>query len=122
MRRILAVAATIPLLLGCGHGHGREAGRPGASGQAVAKVRVYTDGRVTIDGKPVTTADLKPAFAELKSRNGVVWYYREQGGGVSHPTAARVMEAVMEAKLPISFSDTEDFSTVGTVNGEAGPK
>jgi hypothetical protein len=120
MSRLPAVAAAMALLIGCGQGHLASHGSP--AGQAVAKVRVYTDGRVTLDGKPVTTDELKAAFAELKSRNGVVWYFREQGAGAFHPTARRVMEAVMQARLPISLSDREDFSTVGTVNGGASSK
>jgi hypothetical protein len=117
----VAVSLLVPaLLIGCSHGH--EAGHVSSHHQEIAKVRVYTDGRVTLDGKQVAPTELRSAFASLKARDGVVWYYREQGAAAAHPTARLVMEAVMEAKVPISFSDTEDFSTLSTPDGQATPR
>jgi biopolymer transport protein ExbD len=123
MSRLPAVATMILLSISCSQGKS-DAGHAtsSTSTQEVAKVRVYTDGKLTLDGQPVTIDALRSAFASLKKKNGVVWYYREQGGGAAHPTARQVMEAVMAAKLPISFSDREDFANVGAAEGQAGPK
>jgi hypothetical protein len=43
----------------------------------LAKVRAYTDGRMTLNGFAVSIEEIREAFAELSRNDGVVWYYRE---------------------------------------------
>jgi hypothetical protein len=66
--------------------------------QSIGKVRLYVDGRITLDGAPVSLDELKRAFGELKAKNGVVWYFREAGQANPPAGAMEVMAAVVDAK------------------------
>jgi biopolymer transport protein ExbD len=119
-KNIAAVVVALAVTIACDSQRG---GQPTISAdQRVAKVRVYAAGRITLDGQEVSTDELRSAFADLKSRHGAVWYYREQAQGQPHPNVMQVMEAVVEARLPISLSDREDFSTVVTPDGRSKPR
>jgi hypothetical protein len=54
-------------------------------------------------GRALTTADPQKA---------VVWYYRENAAGEPPPVAQQVIQKVIDARLPISFSSKADFSDV----------
>lgn len=89
----------------------------------VAKVRAYADGTVTLDGHAISMDDLRASLAKHKKRNGVVWYYREYGKrGEPHPKALEAVQIIVEARLPISMSDKEDFSTVVSPEGISRPR
>jgi hypothetical protein len=94
-----------------------------SSPSQVAKVRVYADGRLTLDGAPASTESLTAAFAALKAKNGVVWYYREQGESPQPPAIAKsVLDAIIAAKLPVSLSTKEDFSDAVKPGGKTEPR
>ena len=92
------------------------------SQDVIAKVRVYQDGRITLDGAPLSLDDLQAALARLKDRGGVVWYYRESGESEPHANASAVIQAIVAAQLPISLSSEEDFSNVVLPNGTTRPR
>lgn len=106
-------------------------GVPGASGPAVAlfggktnskifvsgnrngsilKIAVMTDGRITVDGSPVTIESVRVSLKELAERNGVVWYYREAAQEKAPPQSAEIMKAVIENRLPVRLSSRADYS------------
>ncbi len=87
-----------------------------------AKVRAYSDGRVTLNGTAVTLDGLPTAFADIKQKKSVVWYYRESGDSEPHPNAMAVIQAIIEAELPVSLSSKEDFSDVVIKNGSTKPR
>jgi hypothetical protein len=121
LRRIGCAVLMCALLLGCGSedpGQGDE-GSPGESGgqpassregAPVAKVKVLADGTILLDDRRVTVDELKKAFAELQDRNGAVWYYREEAEGEPPPEAMAVIQAAVEARLPVRLSTKPDFS------------
>ena len=77
----------------------------------VAKVKVLADGTILLDEKQVTIDELKAAFAKLKDKeNGSVFYYRENADGEPPAQAMAVIQAVVEAGLPIKLSTKPDFS------------
>jgi hypothetical protein len=79
----------------------------------VAKVGVSADGRITLNGNPASMEEVRAAFAELsRVDNGVVWYYREAADAEPHPTAMLIIQAIVEARLPVSMSTSPDFSNV----------
>lgn len=90
----------------------------------VAKVRVYAEGTVTLDGQSIAIDDLRASLAGHKRKKGVVWYYRENSKrGEPHPKALEVLQIITEAGLPISLSDKEDFSTVvSPSDGQSRPR
>jgi hypothetical protein len=76
----------------------------------IIKVAVFADGRITADGALVTLDSLRDSFKRLAGHNGIVWYYREAGQQEPPPQAMQVIEAVMEAGLPIRLSSRPDYS------------
>ena len=116
-----AVLITL-LVISVGCGSGEDAVEPESGDTEVAKVRAYGVGRITVDGSSVSVDDLPALFQDLKRRGGVVWYYREAGSAEPHPNAMAVIEAVVEAGLPVSMSSEEDFSTVVLPDGATQPR
>lgn len=89
-----------------------------ASGeQPIAKVRVYRNGKTTLNGKEVTLDEMRAGFSDLKRNSGVVWYFREAAEQEPHPNAKLVLQAIVDVKLPVSMSNKEDFSTVVLPDG-----
>jgi hypothetical protein len=84
-----------------------------ASGPPVAKIAV-TSKSLTLDGAPVTLEQLKVKLADLKKRNGAVWYYREAStpDGDPPPQALEVIQLLVDQKLPVSLATKPDFSDV----------
>ena len=99
-----------------------EQREPEVSEGVIAKVRVYQDGRITLDGESVSIDDLQAALVQLKQRGGAVWYYRESGESEPHANASTVVQAIVASRLPVSLSSEEDFSTVVLPNGTTRPR
>lgn len=121
MLALLAVA----LIPGC-----RQATDAGTAGTVkppegpVAKVRVYADGVVTLDGHSISMDDLRAELGRHKTRKGVVWLYKQNTKrGEPHAKALEVQQIIVEARCPISLSDKEDFSTVlSPSDGQSRPR
>jgi biopolymer transport protein ExbD len=91
-------------------------------GAPVMKVAVYADGRILADGHEVSLQQLREAFAQLSKAHGTVLYYREAPQSEPHPNAMAVVQAVVEARLPISLSSKPDFSNVVLPDGTTKPR
>ena|SRR5262245_30069713 len=78
----------------------------------VGKIAVMQSGAIAFDGQPVTLKDLRPLLAHLKAKNGVVWYYREAPHKQAPAISAKVVQMIIDNRLPVSFSTEPDFSTV----------
>lgn len=112
---VLALATLVVVSLGCGR-KGSETSSDNAE-HPVFKLRVYKNGSVTLDSREIKLDELPVRFAEIKSKRGVLWYYREGSSEEPHPNAMVVMKAIADSKLAVSFSNQEDFSTVVLPNG-----
>jgi hypothetical protein len=88
----------------------------------VAQVGAYKDGRITLNGRDVSIEEIRGAFAELSRNNGAVWYYREAADSEPHPNAMLVVEAIVNAQLPVSMSTKSDFSDVVLPDGTVRPR
>jgi len=88
----------------------------------VAKVSVFADGRIVLDGRDVQIADLRSRFAELSREKGAVWYYRDASSSAPPPNATLVIQAIIDAQLPVSMSSKADFSNVVLPDGSARPR
>lgn len=73
----------------------------------VARVKVTADGKVFLNGAETTLDDLRAEFARLQASGGRVQYYREDPTGKPHPIAEQVIQAVIEAKLPIQLMERD---------------
>lgn len=83
----------------------------------VAKVKVMKSGKIFLDDKELTLAEIKVAFVRLSKENGEVWYYRENPQEEPSPEAMRVIEAIVENNLPVKLSSKPDFSDSITSKG-----
>ena len=90
---------------------------PAVEDTNVAKVGAYEDGRITLNGRAVSIEEIRGAFAELSRNGGAVWYYREAADSEPHPNAMLVVEAIVNARLPVSMSTKSDFSDVVLPDG-----
>ena len=88
----------------------------------VGRVAVTATGALAFDGMVVTVDVLKQKLADLKKRNGVVWYYREWGKGEPPAQAMEAMKLVIDNRLPISMSTKPDYSDVLLPDGTTRPR
>lgn len=86
------------------------------------RVSVQANGDIRIDGASTTAAALDTRFAALAKAGGEVWYYREAAQGESHPNAMRVMELIVQHRLPITLSSKPDFSDYVDGQGVSHPR
>jgi hypothetical protein len=86
---------------------GAGAPRPPA---VIARVKVRRSGEVLLDGRPTDLKELRRVFDRLKKEGGGVWYYREDPAGEPPAEAMVVIQAVIDAQLPIRLCE-EDFDS-----------
>jgi hypothetical protein len=73
----------------------------------VSKVKVDRSGTIYLNKKVVTIDELRQECARLKQVNGVVWYYRENPHGEPPPQAMAVIQAIVDANLPIRLMERD---------------
>ena len=86
--------------------------------QPILKVAVMADGRITVNGAPATMGSLRESLKKLSQQNGVVWYYREAAHSEPPPIAKQVIQAVIDARLPIRLSSRPDYSDAIGMDGK----
>ncbi len=108
LKIVLAAVLALPVLglMACSDGGGDGAVRV----RPVARVSVNAEGEIFLDDREVSLDELTKALADLRERDGEVWYHRESVDGVAPPQATAVMKAVLDTKLPIRLSSKSDFS------------
>jgi len=90
--------------------------------QPILKVSVFQSGKVTIEGQHVSIQDLKHHLTELKSKDGIVWYYREAGQEEPPPIAMEVVSTIADFQMPTSLSSKPDFSDFIDEHGHSIPR
>lgn len=90
--------------------------------QPVAKVTVFANGSIELDGRRVTVAALDDALRALATKSGVVWYHRESPAAKPHPNAGLVIQTIVKHRLPVSMSAKPDFSDYVDQNGVSRPR
>ena len=63
-----------------------------------------------MDGSAATVESLRAALKQTAETHGTVWYYREAGQQEPPPVAMQVMQAIVEARLPVRLSSRPDYS------------
>jgi hypothetical protein len=91
-----------------------------AQGRPVAKVSVAQDGAIALDGRAVTLGELRDALRELAAWKGEVWYWRANPTEDPPPAALDVMQAILDARLPVRFATKPDFSAFDAPSGADG--
>ena len=88
----------------------------------VLKVSVLQSGKLLANAAEIRLDELEARLSQIKSQNGVVWYYREGGRGEPPPIAMEVMKLIVKQKLPISLSSKPDFSDTIDERGNSRPR
>jgi len=88
-----------------------------ASNEPVGKITVTKTGAISFDGAPTTLQKLREQLADLRGKDGVVWYYREASDSEPPEQAMAVIRLVIENRLPISMSTKPDYSDVVMPDG-----
>lgn len=91
-----------------------------AQGRPVAKVSVAQDGAIALDGRTVTLVELRDALRALARSKGEVWYWREDPTAEAPPAALAVMDAILDARLPVRFATQPDFSAFDAPSAAGG--
>jgi hypothetical protein len=77
----------------------------------ITKIKVNRDGVILLNDEAVTIEALKDSLAKVgQSAGSAVWYYRDNPAGEPHPNAMLVLQAIVNAKLPVRLSTKPDFS------------
>ena len=96
---MIFMAASLASLAACGQS---SMPKHSESGEILA-VHVTAAGIITANGREVSLDQLKQEFARLASVGGTVRYSRDDPHRDPHPNAMKVMEALVDAKLPIEM-------------------
>ena len=67
-------------------------------------------GLVEVNGKSVDLQAVADTFADVAKHHGVVLYARESPDKEPHPNGMKVMELVVQNRLPIRLCTNRDFS------------
>jgi hypothetical protein len=87
----------------------RPAAPQSAQRAPYVKIWIAQNGAVQLDGKPAELSGVEDALAK---KPGVVLYGREGAQGEPHVNALKVIQMVVDNKLPIRMSTKPDFSDV----------
>ena len=72
------------------------------------------NGRITVNGAPATMESLRESLKTLAEQKGVVRYYREAANTEPSPVVKQVVQAIVDARLPVRLSNRADYSdTIG---------
>jgi biopolymer transport protein ExbD len=86
------------------------------------KISVFASGEILADGQPCTLDELAPRLADVRSKHGGVFYFREAADQEPHANGVKVVELLVENQLPVSFSTQSDFSDYVDDQGESHPR
>lgn len=90
--------------------------------QPVARVTVYANGGIELDGRRISAAELDAGLRQHAARSGVVWYHRERPTAEPHPNADIVVQSIIRHRLPVSLSTRPDFSDYVDAGGVSRPR
>ena len=88
----------------------------------ILKVSVLQSGKLLADETEIRLDGLDARLAQVKSHNGVVWYYRGGGQGEPPPVAMEVIKLVVKHSLPVGMSSKPDFSDTIDEHGISRPR
>ena len=93
-----------------------------ASDSRNMRISVLLSGKIFVDGKAATPADVQRALKNAKAKRRTVWYYRETGGLEPPSEAIEIFKMIVEHKVPVSISTKSDFSDFVDDEGKSQPR
>ena len=105
--RFLSTVVILALVsfAGCSMNKGKSAFADSAT---VTRIKVTRDGAIYLNGAPASLEDVNKNLEQLKANKGRVRYYRDNPGGPAPEQALKVMQAVIDAKVPIKLCTSEE--------------
>jgi hypothetical protein len=120
-RTLIVLLLTGVCFTGCGKREGKVPMHE-FNANVILKVSVLQSGKLLADGTEVSLDGLDDRLAQVKSQNGVVWYYRELSQGQPPLAALEVMKLVVKHSVPVSMSSKPDFSDTIDERGISRPR
>ncbi len=90
--------------------------------EIILKISVSQSGKVFVNNSESSLQDIEKRLLEIKDRNGVVWYYRENPQEEPTGIAMEIIELIVKYKVPISLSSEPDFSDIIDEHGASHPR
>ena len=88
----------------------------------ITRVSVLSSGKILLDGRAATPADVAQALEQTKTKRGGVWFYRASAGAEPPSEAVEVFKLIVDYKVPVSLSTKPDFSDYIDDHGIARPR
>jgi hypothetical protein len=88
----------------------------------IARVSVLANGKLLLNDRVTSIAELTAALGTLKKQRGLVWYYRENANAEPTAQATEVINLIVEYQLPVSMSSKADFADYIDENGQSRPR
>ena len=88
----------------------------------ILKISVLQSGKIFLDGKESSMAQVEENLDQLKKKGGEVWYFREAGQQSAPPVAMQVVRMVVAKRIPITLSSKPDFSDYIGEDGQPHPR
>ncbi len=101
--RILCVSIAL-ILIGCAG----CANKKFPDSATVTRIKIAQNGAIVVNGNAASLEDLKKNLEQLKANKGRVRYFRENPQGEPPPEAMRVMQAIVDAGLPLKLCTSEE--------------
>lgn len=118
----IGIACVLLAAAGC-----KDKKTPDTGNKPNLKISVRQTGDILADGQKTTLADLENRLKLLKEKEGVVFYYREEPKTNPPPEdpppqAMQIMNLIIKAGLPVTFSSKPDFSDYVGADGQSHPR
>ena len=88
----------------------------------ITRLSVLSSGRILVNGRAASAAEVAQALEQTKAKRGSVWFYRESAGVEPASEAVEVFKMIVDHKVPVSLSTKPDFSDFVDEQGIAHPK
>jgi hypothetical protein len=88
----------------------------------VIKISVLQSGKLLANGAEIGLDELDGRLSQVKSQDGKVMYYREEGQGDPPSIATDVIKLIIKHRLPVMLSSKPDFSDAIDEHGVSHPR
>jgi hypothetical protein len=93
-----------------------------AQRRPVLQLSVLAEGVLLVNGSLTTLSQLDLTLEDLKSKHGVVWYFRENAQGDPPASGIEALKLIQKHALPLSLSTRPDFSDYVDASGRSLPR
>lgn len=105
----IVAAATMAIVIG---GCAREVAEKNPCPASGARIYVKSDGTALLNGAIVEVDGFGDALAALAPAPTVACYSRDAAEAEPHPAASRVVQAIIDQRLPVAFYTDDTFKVV----------